>query len=220
MSHSIFKKRYESEGKIISDRTFYLVLAATLFFGFAVNVLEVTVMTEFILTWNPLVFFITYIFMLFAGVLINIVSRNPVVSFIGYCMVVLPLGALLSITLPAYAPTTVLSAFGATALVSAAMIILAIVRPSVFYTAWKVVSVCLVLAVIWSLVAMFFFPSNLVWLDWLVVILFCCYIGFDVSLARNRPKTLDNAVDSACGLYLDIINLFIRILAIVARRDR
>lgn len=53
----------------------------------------------------------------------------------------------------------------------------------------------------------------------LVVLIFCCYIGFDISLAKSRPKTLDNAVDSACGLYLDIINLFIRLLAIFGRND-
>ncbi|KGK42996.1 hypothetical protein LH51_02440, partial [Nitrincola sp. A-D6] len=32
------------------------------------------------------------------------------------------------------------------------------------------------------------------------------------------PKTLDNAVDSAAALYMDIINLFLRILRILGRK--
>ena len=32
------------------------------------------------------------------------------------------------------------------------------------------------------------------------------------------PKTLDNAVDSALDIYLDVINLFLRILRILGSR--
>ena len=34
----------------------------------------------------------------------------------------------------------------------------------------------------------------------------------DWAKAQEKPKTLDNAVDSAVDLYLDIINLFVRLL--------
>lgn len=221
MAIDAFKNRYRTNAKPISDRTFYLVMSATLLFGFAVNAIEVAFMTELIAAWDPLIFFIVYTVLLIAGVLINVISRNPVVSFIGYCMVVLPIGALLAITVPAYAPTTVLSAFLATAFLSAAMALIAFVRPQIFYSVWKILSVCLFVSLLWSLIAMFTpLRSALVWLDWLVVLLFCCYIGFDVSFARNRPKTLDNAVDSACGLYLDVINIFIRLLAIFSRNRK
>ena len=55
-------------------------------------------------------------------------------------------------------------------------------------------------------------------IDWLVAGLFCMYIGYDWARANKIPKTMDNAVDSAASLYLDIINLFIRILKILRRR--
>ena len=48
---------------------------------------------------------------------------------------------------------------------------------------------------------------------------FLGYIGFDWSRANSIPKTLDNAVDSAASLYMDIINLFLRILRIMGRRQ-
>ena len=38
------------------------------------------------------------------------------------------------------------------------------------------------------------------------------YIGYDWAKAQEKRKTLDNAVDSAVDLYLDVINLFVRLL--------
>ncbi len=47
---------------------------------------------------------------------------------------------------------------------------------------------------------------------------FCGYIGYDWGRANQIPKTMDNAVDSAAALYMDIINLFLRILRIMGRK--
>jgi FtsH-binding integral membrane protein len=52
-----------------------------------------------------------------------------------------------------------------------------------------------------------------------VVAIFCGYIGVDWSRANSIPKTLDNAIDSAAALYMDIINLFVRILSIMGRSE-
>jgi FtsH-binding integral membrane protein len=220
MATSIFKNRYNTNAKIISDKLFYCVVASVLFFGFAVNALEVMFLYDYFASWNGLAFLITYIVMVLAGVIINVVSRNPIVSFIGYCMVILPIGALLALALPAYSYQTVRSAFFATTLLSVAMILLAIMYPRIFYSMFKVLAVSLLVAIIYQMIAIVAgFGSNTL-VDWLVVLIFCCYVGFDVSLARNRPKTLDNAVDSACGLYLDIINIFIRLLSIMSRNSQ
>ena len=111
------------------------------------------------------------------------------------------------------------SAFAVTTLLAVVFGLLAVLYPAFFASMWRVLAVSLFIALIWALVNMVtgFLSSTMVWLDWLVVLMFCCYVGFDVSLARNRPKTLDNAVDSACGLYLDLINLFLRLLIIFGR---
>lgn len=218
MANVFSKDRYnDPDGKVVTDKTFYLVMSATLLFGFLVNALEVAFMTEIFLSWNPVVFFIVYAVMAFSGVLINAFSRNPIVSFIGYCLVILPLGALLSIVVPAYSSSTVLSAFIATSLITAAMTLFAAIKPDIFLSLWKVLSLCLFISIIWSVIAMFFMSSSYVILDWFVVVIFSGYIGLDVSFAAKRPKTLDNAVDSACALYLDIINIFVRLLAIFGR---
>lgn len=221
---SIFSKdRYALKGgeKIISDRAFYLTISLILLFGFVVNAAEVIFLSEYFLTWNPFVFIVVYFVMAIAGVVINAFSRNPVVSFIGYCLVVLPIGAVLSLVVPAYSMNVVRAAFFATVCLAVVFILLSMLYPSVFLSIWKVLSLSLLIGLIFSLVNMLtgFFSTAMVWLDWLIVLIFCCYVGFDVSLARSRPRTLDNAVDSACGLYLDLINIFIRLLAIFGRND-
>ena len=48
---------------------------------------------------------------------------------------------------------------------------------------------------------------------------FSLYIGFDVWRSQQFPKTVDNAVDCALDIYLDLANLFIRLLSILARKD-
>ena len=48
--------------------------------------------------------------------------------------------------------------------------------------------------------------------------IFSLYIGFDWSRAQVMSKTLDNAVDAAVQIYLDIINLFIRLLKIMGKK--
>ena len=55
--------------------------------------------------------------------------------------------------------------------------------------------------------------------DWIVAGVFSLYIGFDVWRSQQFPKTVDNAVDCALDIYLDLANLFIRLLSILARKD-
>ena len=223
MALSVFRNKNQNDAnaKLISDRTYYLVIAATLFFGFAVNVIEVWFFADYFITWNPVVFFIVYFVSAVAGILINTLSRKPVLSFIGYCLVILPLGAALTLVVPYYSFNVVRSAFLVTALLTGAFMLLALLYPKVFYSMWRVLSVCLFVALLWMIINMFtsFAVTAYIWVDWLVVLIFCCYIGFDISFAKAKPKTLDNAIDSACGLYLDIINLFIRLLIIFGRND-
>lgn len=223
MALSVFKNKNQGgqPARVISDRAYYLIIAATLFFGFAVNAAEVWFLSDYFITWNPTVFFIVYFVSAVAGILLNAFSRNPVLSFIGYCLVILPLGAALTLVVPYYSFNVVRSAFLVTALLTGAFILLAILYPKIFYSMWRILSVCLFVALLWMIINMFtsFAMTAYVWVDWLVVLIFCCYIGFDVSLAKSREKTLDNAIDSACGLYIDIINLFVRLLIIFGRHD-
>lgn len=219
MANDILKNRFTAEGRALSDRMFYLIIGAALLFGFLVNALEVMFLTDYFLSWNPTVFLIVYLVMVLAGCLMSVLSKNPVISFIGYCMVVLPLGALLAIYLPAFSYKTIISAFLVTTFLSLFMVILSLVYPKLFGSIFALLGVALLVALIYQIVAIFTGFGNSTWIDWLVVLLFSAYVGFDVSLARVRPRTLNNAVASACAIYMDLIYVFIRLVAIFGRRN-
>lgn len=219
MANGIMQRRFGTEGRALSDRAFYLLIGAALLFGFFVNALEVMFLTDFFLSWNPTVFLIVYLVMVIVGCIMSVWSRNPVISFIGYCMVVLPLGAVLSIYLPAFTYKTITSAFLVTTFLSLFMIILALVYPRVFNSIFALLGIAVLVALIYQIVAIFTGFGNNTWVDWLIVLLFSAYVGFDVSLARVRPRTVNNAVASACAIYMDLIYVFIRLVAIFGRHD-
>ena len=62
------------------------------------------------------------------------------------------------------------------------------------------------------------FRIPLTFIDYIVALIFCGYIGLDWNRAQQYPKTLDNAIDSAADIYLDVVNLFVRILSITGKR--
>lgn len=219
MANGIMQRRFGTEGRALSDRAFYLLIGAALLFGFFVNALEVMFLTDFFLSWNPTVFLIVYLVMVIVGCIMSVWSRNPVISFIGYCMVVLPLGAVLSIYLPAFTYKTITSAFLVTTFLSLFMIILALVYPRVFNSIFALLGIAVLVALIYQIVAIFTGFGNNTWVDWLIVLLFSAYVGFDVSLARVRPRTVNNAVASACAIYMDLIYVFIRLVAIFGRHE-
>jgi FtsH-binding integral membrane protein len=65
---------------------------------------------------------------------------------------------------------------------------------------------------------MFLFPGAYTLVTWIGAAIFALYIGYDYWRAQQFPKTLDNAIDCSLDIYLDIINLFIRILRILGSR--
>ena len=56
--------------------------------------------------------------------------------------------------------------------------------------------------------------------EWAGTIIFSLYIGYDWARANTCARTVDNAIDLSASLYLDIINLFLRIVAIMSDSKR
>jgi FtsH-binding integral membrane protein len=153
------------------------------------------------------------------GVLMAAKSTNPMVSFIGYNLVVLPIGVLLSLLLLNFPVGIVVKAMALTGMVTATMMLLAIIRPQFFLGLGRTLFLTLIIGIVAEVVATWLLGYRGEIFDWVFVILFSGYIGYDVAKSQAYPKTLDNAVDSALDIYLDIINLFIRLLSILGRRE-
>lgn len=213
-----FAKKGRPAAKILDDRTFYIAVFAVLFFGFFVNAIIVAFFADAIASMNVLTFTIGYTISLLVGVLITAFSRRAWLSFIGFCLVVLPLGAFLALVIPAAGIKYVLSAFIVTACITGAMALFSIFYPRAFSSFFTAIGLCVFVGLLAEIVLMLCgFSSFGSWFDWLVTLFFASYIGIDVALCRSCDKTLDNAIDCACGLYIDIVYLFIRVVVLLAR---
>ena len=210
------KERFQSHENL-SSNTYNLVIGACLLYGFLVNALMVKFLSPLIMEMNIFALLIGYFVLCFAGIFISR-SNNPAVSFIGYNLVVVPIGALLAVTLPAYSTTHILSAIVVTGAVVAVMMILATVFPNIFSRLGSTLFVALTVSLLAEVIAMLFGFSGGIF-NWIFVVIFSLYIGYDWYRAQQFPCSLDNAIDCVLDLYLDIINLFLRILSLISRRD-
>lgn len=195
----------------ISARKYNLAIGAILFWGFAINALMCKFLAGFFLEMNMWVVLILYFISAFAGIIMSAKSDNPIISFIGYNLVVLPIGMVLSICLADVEAVSVMNVCIVTAIVTGVMVILGTIFPDFFLSLGKTLLIILSLVVVAEIIMLIFGIQTPSFWDFLVALLFCGYIGFDWAEAQSKPKTLDNAIDSCVALYLDIINLFIRL---------
>lgn len=213
------KRRLNSETyDTISETKYNMILGAMLLYGFLMNVVLVKVATNFILSMNPLVFLIGYFIMALVGSIIVVKSHNPVWSFIGYNLICIPIGAVFAICIPKYDSNLIISAIIVTALVTLIMMVLGIIFASFFKKLGLVLLISLLVGIIFESIAMLLGYGGDIF-NWLFVVIFSLYIGYDWSKAQQYPKTVDNAIDSAVDLYLDITNLFLRILELLKKKD-
>ena len=196
----------------LSSKTYNTIIGLILLWGFVVNAIMCTFFQDVFSAWNPTAVLIGYFIAVIIGIFMSEFSANPIVSFIGYNLVVLPIGVVLSISLKDYYVSSIVQDFILTALITLLMIIISSIKTEIFESMEETLFICLSGVIVIELTMMFLGIVTPQWLDWLVALLFCGYIGYDWSKAQEKRKTLDNAVDSAVDLYLDIINLFLRLL--------
>ncbi|WP_394176761.1 Bax inhibitor-1 family protein [Thalassotalea litorea] len=218
MEVSVFE-RTSTTDKIISPMTYNLVLGLTLLWGFWVNWMMVEyIPVESISGINPWIFFGGYFASCFFGIYLFNNSEKPIVSFIGYNFVVVPFGLIINLVVSGYNPEIVSEAIRTTGLVTFVMMLLGSMYPAFFQRIVGGLTIALICVIIVELIQIFIFNTHHGIMDWIVVAIFCGYIGYDWARANAIPKTYDNAIDSAAALYIDIINLFLRILRILGRR--
>lgn len=218
MESNVFKRTATTD-PIISTTAYNLTIGLTLCWGFAINWLMVTnIDPQSIASVNPWVLILGFLGSCFFGIYLFNRSNNPAVSFIGYNFVVVPFGLVINSVVSNYDADIVSEAIRITGLVTIGMMCLGSMFPAFFKKISGALTIALLLVIVVEVVEIFVFGIHHGIIDWIVVLIFCGYIGYDWGRANQIPKTLDNAVDSAAALYMDIINLFLRILRIIGRR--
>ncbi len=199
----------------LSAGAYNAVMFATLLYGFIVNALMVNYLAPMFQDMNYIVFLVIYFLGCLAGSFLA-ASDSPALSFLGYNLIVLPIGVVLSVTLPGYGTELVMQAILLTGAITLVMLVLGVLFPQVFAGMGRALGIALLVSCLLS-VASWFFAGIDNFLVWAVAVLFTLYIGYDMQKAQAYPRTMNNAVDSAIDLYLDIVNLFLRVLRILAK---
>lgn len=211
--------RSTTNDELISAKAYNFIIGLTLCWGFAVNwVMVVTIDPERVANVNSWVFFLGFFGSCLYGIYLFSRSSNPLISFVGYNFVVVPFGFVINLAVSQFDPAIVAQAIRITGLVTVGMMCLGSMFPWFFKRIAGALSIALLLVIVVELVEVFIFGRSHGVIDWIVVVIFCGYIGYDWGRANQIPKTMDNAVDSAAALYMDIVNLFLRILRILGRK--
>jgi FtsH-binding integral membrane protein len=216
-THTAMTNVYENTGSNHSmDRSaFYGLIAFFVCYGLGGSALAAHLTTQS--GWMPQGWMglIGLLILPFIGIFMSI-SRSWLVSFIGYNLVLIPFGILLGPSLQKYDADVVRNACLLTAGITLVMGLAGTIFPGVFSRLGSALFLslsCLVLVRI----AGIFVPElrNISAIEYIAAGIFSLYIGFDMWRASVLERTLDNAVDVAISLYLDILNLFLSILKIM-----
>lgn len=207
------------ENQVITAQKYNIILCGTVFWGLLVNLAMCKSAWKILLYVPAGGFYIGTILLSVIGIFMTAKSQKPVISFIGYNLMVISFGLILSVTVAVYGglnSAIVQEAFLITVCITGAMTLFAISRPEQCERFGVYLLPCLIGMLIAELIMMLFHMDNAI-ISWISAALFSMYIAYDVYRSQQFPKTVDNAIDCAADIYLDIINLFINILEILGR---
>ena len=219
------ERQQAAGGKRLSLRAYSLTLTGLVLVGFLVMGFCASLFGNLSFLINVAYNYGLYMFVSLAASIVGIVmmgralkSQSVALSLVGYALFVGSFGFTASLALLAYDMQTISTAFLATAGIVVVFACLGVAFPSVFERAVGVLSVAL-LALILVQVVMLFMGVDQTWVDFAVIVVFCGFIGYDFHQAMYMEPTLVNAVFAASNLFLDILNVVLRVLAIFGRRD-
>ncbi|MBI2483079.1 US12 family protein [Candidatus Uhrbacteria bacterium] len=158
------------------------------------------------------------------GTMIALRSNEPIISLLGYALVAIPFGFMLGPVVAMYTVASVLKVFAVTTMITIVFGVVGAVIPDSLEGWGSALFGCLLILIIGGfavpIAGLFGLPitTALSVLDWCGVIVFTGLVIFDWNRAMRVERTHDNAIDCALAIYLDWVNLFIRLLSIMGTR--
>ncbi len=195
---------------------YWITLGTVLAIGFGLNFAMVkSIPVEAVMSINKWVLVIGYFVCAISGIALSKTSENPTISFIGFLMVVVPVGVITIPFIGSKNPEVIEKAALFTAILSSIMAFAGAAFSNLFRSIGGILFWALLAAIIAEVVLMLF-GYNLAIMDWIVAIIFLGFIAYDFANALDDTPSMDAAVDRAVDLYLDIFNLFVRLSSIMS----
>jgi len=217
ISNEVFEKTGHDE---IAERTFFLAVGAAVCYGLGLTAWVANYFAS--INYHPSLsaLLILGLALPIIGIIMAAMSHDPIISLIGYHLILVPFGVILSPIVNIYAPNVIAKAFGLTACITGIMTVLAVSHPDWFKNLGAPLFFALSGLIVVRILQIFIpFLAGLTIIDYAAAGIFSLYIGYDMYRATHVPKTFDNAVDIAVSLYLDILNLFLVLLRLYGDSD-
>ena len=218
MNNSVWER---SGSDLMSKNQFALMVS----FWTAVGIVASAVAAYFAMSMTlNLVFLLVVLALGIAGVFIALSSNNPIASLFGYMLVAIPFGLMLGPVVALYTTVSVVKVlFVTTGIVVVLGIVGAVIPDSLEgWGSWLLggLTILIVGGLAVPIAGFFGLPIGgaLTLLDWFGVVIFSGYVIYDWNRAMRVPFTNDNAIDCALAVYLDFINLFIRLLQLTGTK--
>lgn len=208
----------ENEQRELTKRQFNIAIGIILLWGFSVNAVMCIFLADVFQAWDRTLVPYGYGLMAVIGIRLSYSLNKPLLCFIGYNLVILPMGTVLCIAVEGISAATILRVCIITISLTVLMLVIAVINPEVFDSMEMIIFVSLAGAFVIEAVMSYFKMTIPRWWDWVVILPFCGYIGYDWSNAQKYTRTLDGAIGCGTGLYLWIVNLFLRLLGRLKRQ--
>ena len=210
---------------LLSQRAYYALMGLFVFIGFAVvgvcGFIATTPGFLYAVAQHYLAVMIGSVAVSIGGVVVLQIGMRRTglaLPLLGYAMVVCSIGFTTGLVLPFYDLPTIANAFVGTALIAALFTLLGASFPAFFARIQGVLVAALLGVLIFSVVgSLLGFGKG--WLDYVVVLIFAGLIAWDTYRASKCAPTVKMAILNAVEIWLDLINIFLRILSIVGNRD-
>lgn len=199
------------ENRRLSLSQFNTVIGAVLLEGILLSALIAKTCAGFFKSWPTVALIIVYLVISIIGAVIARKSNRPALSLLGFNLIVVPAGAVLSVILDGEKTQTVVRALLVTAGVAIVMIVFAQYKPNFFLKLRRVLAIALISILVIEVI-MLIFGAEWSWWNVLVAGVFALFIGYDWSRAQNSELTTDGAIDACVDLFIDLLNMFLRIL--------
>lgn len=198
---------------LISRRKFNILMSGTLLWGFVIDLNIIIHFQETVAAINPIALIVIYLIVAFGSVHVGKKSDNPLVSFAAFSALATVMGMLLAVVIMDYTGTEVMRAFLHTAAVCTVVGLLSSIFPNLFLRLGKGLFAVFISIFVMEIAAIFIIGSVPDFVTLAMILVFAGYFGYDLVKSQNCLPTVDNAVDSAMDIYVDVILLFLEILA-------
>lgn len=205
----------------LSLRRYNVTIGLHLIYGIGLTALIAMMLGSYmtgIYMAHPFLFTIAFFIMSFAGSYFTRYGSYPM-ALLGYTITVTGFGGMLATILPFYALYSIFGAALMTLLVLLVMTIAAVFMPNAFLSMGRTLFIALIALVIAEAAAMLFGFYNNDLFGLAGTFLFSLYIGYDWAKGQRYPKTAVFAAFTALELYMDIINIFVRLLSLTRNSD-